>query len=480
MEGAEMADWKLLLNNKRRKPKAQSGEGSFPALAGPEVRTEFERDYDRILFSTPVRRLADKTQVFPLERIDSVRTRLTHSHEAANLARSIGVNLAFDHDLVGDDDLAPKRNVPSLLAAVGLAHDLGNPPFGHQGEAAIQAWFQKRKTELWGQSRDLTNAMKEDFLRFEGNAQTLRLVTRLQIRDDIYGLNLTYGTLAALMKYPVPSDEIDESSVCRKKHGFFQSEADIVQDVWNNTGLSKGQRHPLTYVMEACDDIAYSVLDAEDAVKKGLVSFPDLLAHLRHHSGDDAVVNEVCDVAEHDHTKYRDLPLSPAELNDLSMQKFRVHSIAVMVRDATQAFLKNEEALMGGKFEKALVNISNSGVLYETLKNFDREHAYKHRSVLEVELTGFNTLHALMNLLWIGISDRKDPEDPASRRNSPFAVYAYGRISENYRRVFESRENRMPIRYKEAQLLTDMVSGMTDSFAISLCEDLRKYHVSGS
>ncbi|MGH6711084.1 MAG: dGTP triphosphohydrolase, partial [Bradyrhizobium sp.] len=277
-------EWKKLLNGDRRRP--SSSDKTI------EHRFAFERDYDRLLFSTPVRRLADKTQVFPLERNDSVRTRLTHSHEVANLARSIGTTLtsmpiAEKIGLSGISDL--HRIVPSILASVGLAHDLGNPPFGHQGEYAIQSWIARHSVgkavdstsfAVFDGASELTTAHRNDFLHFEGNAQAVRLLTRLQIISDDFGLNITYATLAALMKYPVPSDKIDKAIQSRKKFNFFQSEATIVGDIWKATGLVEGVRHPLTLVMEACDDIAYSVLDLEDAAKKGLISVHDLIASL--------------------------------------------------------------------------------------------------------------------------------------------------------------------------------------------------------
>lgn len=467
-------DWKKLLNSERRKDKAKvkTGDTSSKAL-GVEDRTELERDYDRILFSTPVRRLADKTQVFPLERNDSVRTRLTHSHEVSNLARSIGIALAFNDKVWGQDE-QPRRDVPALLAAVGLAHDLGNPPFGHQGENAIQSWF-KSKPELLNDN-SLTCAMKEDFLRFEGNAQTLRLLTRLQLINDEFGLNLTYATLGALMKYPCPSDRVNKAVVARKKHGFFQSEKDIVEDVWASTGLGEGIRHPLTYVMEACDDIAYSVLDAEDAVKKGLVSFSDLIAYLQQHEQGDEAIKTVREKACTDHQKYRAELLSPAELNDISMLKFRVHAIAEMVRDVKKAFLDRKDEISHGKLDRELIEYSRSAALRDRLKDFDKKHAYVHRTVLEVELQGFNTITGLMDFLWDAIQNRKDVGDVKSKRSTPFASYAYNRISENYRRVFEDPRNPMPIRYKELQLLTDMISGMTDSFAMSLHKELKHYY----
>jgi len=327
-------DWTALLNGRRRKPPSAPS-----AEKGAEHRTAFERDYDRLLFSTPVRRLADKTQVFPLERNDSVRTRLTHSHEVANLARSIGTTLVYNHAVELGLQAVPgfQRAVPALLGAIGLAHDLGNPPFGHQGEDAIRAWVSLHSVSDRHGSFDifqdsaLSPAQRQDFAEFEGNAQSLRLLTRLQIINDGYGLNMSYAALAALMKYPVASDKIDKAVPSRKKFNFFQSEADIVSDVWQNTGLAEGVRHPLTLIMEACDDIAYSVLDLEDAAKKGLISFHDLIASLNHHADGDGQILEICDMSRRREIEYRQSQLSGAELSDISMQmactRFRRHQV---------------------------------------------------------------------------------------------------------------------------------------------------------
>ncbi|MEO7496368.1 MAG: dGTP triphosphohydrolase [Massilia sp.] len=231
--------WTQLLAPSRRKKEKESGAASSDS---EETRTEIERDYDRILFSTPVRRLADKTQVFPLEKNDSVRTRLTHSHEVSNLARSIGTALAFKHKIAGDNDTA-KRDIPALLAAVGLVHDLGNPPFGHQGEAAIQSWFKDRKLAVLNErNRPMSEIQKQDFLKFEGNAQAFRLVTRLQLLNDDFGLDLTYATLSAMMKYPTTSllADKDGSVGAKKKHGFFSSEQAIADAVQQRVGLALG------------------------------------------------------------------------------------------------------------------------------------------------------------------------------------------------------------------------------------------------
>jgi dGTPase len=179
--------------------------------------------------------------------------------------------------------------------------------------------------------------------------------------------------------------------------------------------------------------------------------------------------------AEEDHEGYSDQSLSPTELDDLSVQKFRVYAITHMVQAVTESFMENLAALLDGSFSSDLVTESRAKFLVKRLKAFAFSNAYKHRSVLEVELTGANTIHGLMDILWYAIQTRTDPANIGSERSDPFANYVYTRISENYRRVCESASNLMPIRYRELQLLTDMISGMTDSFAMSLYAELRTY-----
>lgn len=484
-----MTTWATLLAEGRRKkdglqlspsqPPQPLQPPSPPPAATDETRTEIERDYDRILFSTPVRRLADKTQVFPLDRNDSVRTRLTHSHEVSNLGRSIGTALVFHHHIAADVPHA-QRNIPALLATVGLAHDLGNPPFGHQGEDAMQHWFHTHQRAVLHGLDDAQH--RQDFLRFEGNAQAFRLVARLQLIDDDFGLDLTYASLAALMKYPTASHQADGSCAARKKHGFFAAEQAAAEQVWRATGLGAGRRHALAYLMEACDDIAYVVLDAEDAVKKGLASFSDLMNFLSVQAADDAVTARVVAHSLHKHQQHQSQQsarhrLSPAELNDISMQRFRIFAIGAMVRAVTAAFVAHERALCEGTQPKPLLELSEARQLCAALKRFSIAHAYHHRSVLAVELQGFNVIGDLMGMFWAAIVDREEAAHPASRRRHPFTRYVYERMSENYRRIFENpspEDAKLPLRYRECLLLTDMVSGMTDSYAVHLHEELAR------
>lgn len=459
-----MLSWNFLLNEGRRKDKLKSRDGSATANG----RFQIERDYDRILFSAPTRRLADKTQVFPLDKNDSVRTRLTHSHEVATLARSIGLRLVYENSSIfkeaGSNEFV-QRSIPALLAAIGLVHDLGNPPFGHQGEYAIRNWFLKHEDEVFAGDGEASR----DFINFDGNAQTVRLVTKLQILNDQFGLNLTYATLSALIKYPVSAKNIKPTGW--KKQGFFKSEEKIVAEVWQETGLSEGVRHPLTYIMEACDDIAYSVLDAEDTVKKGLASYYDLIRYLEKNCGEDEVARGVIAAAKSHSSEFEKGSLSPQELNDCSMQMFRVHAITAMVKAVVEQFSELADSLLRGEqIFKGIMSVSEAESFCSVLKDFDMAYGFKHKSVLELELRGNNYIEETMDMLWVGIHGRLNKK---FKSETPFGKYVYSRISESYRRIFSDPNNELSVGYKEAQLLADAISGMTDSYLIALHSELK-------
>lgn len=274
----------------KSKGEAAAEKGDEGEQADGGHRTPHEKDYDRILFSSAVRRLSDKTQVFPLEENDSVRTRLTHSHEVANLARSIGLRAWNENEKIFGDHTDFQRTVAPLLAASGLAHDLGNPPFGHQGEAAISAWFVSRKDWIFdrkskggGDIEAVDAHYRNEFLKFDGNPQSIRLLTRLQTSKGEVGLDLTAAAILACMKYPVGANGVESSHPAKKKYGYFCSEKTVIDWAREETGLREGQRHPLSWITEAADDTAYSILDVEDSMKKGILSPDDLLTILSVH-----------------------------------------------------------------------------------------------------------------------------------------------------------------------------------------------------
>lgn len=231
--------------------------------------------------------------------------------------------------------------------------------------------------------------------------------------------------------------------------------------------------------MEASDDIAYSVLDVEDAVKKGLISYRDLISYLNSSPDEEAesdpVIKDVCDRAEQQHMKHRNAKLSSAEVNDLSTQMFRVFAIGAMVSSVIEAFLKQQSSIEKGALKDDLISVSSSSLLCKKLKDFAFANAYKHRSVLELELEGHKVIHSIMDMLWPAIVSRGDPRvETKGHPGTPYEKYAYGRISENYRRVFEASNEDLPLGYRRCQLLADMVSGMTDSFALSFERELRE------
>ena len=287
------------------------------------------------------------------------------------------------------------------------------------------------------------------------------------------------------MKYPVASDKKKTGlGISYKKKGFFQSEKGLVEEIWKQTNLSEGVRHPLTYIMEACDDIAYSVLDAEDSVKKQLVSFSDLVAWLENKAGKHEALKWIIAESKKDHSVHRKLQLSPSELNDVSMQKFRVYAIHAMVSCAIKAFIQNYENIMKGSLNQSLIETSKADAVYKNLKDFSLEHGYKHKSVLKKELNGYNAIHNLMDMLWHSIEEH--PKGYNSEKVSPFANYSYNRISENYRRILEEKitthkfDTRLSRRYQECQLLTDMISGMADNFALDLNDELSEKNTGAS
>ena len=268
-----MMEWKKLLSP-HRVGSSRPGEIS-------QARSPFQRDFDRIVFSSSFRRLQDKTQVFPLAKTDYVRTRLTHSLEASSVARSlgsaVGVHLCREFDM-GD---AQPSDVGAAVAAAALAHDIGNPPLGHAGEEAIRHWF--THSPVGKAMRDVMNDDEAADLEFyEGNAQGFRVLTRLEMPDQAGGMQLTCATLAAFAKYPCASRVmVRPTGVAGKKFNFFRAEEQLFREMAEHTGLVQTgpwawQRHPLAYLVEAADDIAYRIVDFEDGQRLGLVSYQEL------------------------------------------------------------------------------------------------------------------------------------------------------------------------------------------------------------
>ena len=444
-------------------------------------RSVFQQDYDRLLFSTPVRRLADKTQVWPMDDNDGVRTRLTHSHEVANLARSIGTrafSCAPDHFKGHNGDaVSLDRTIQPMLLAIGLGHDLGNPPFGHQGEVAMGRWFERRNAWIFTHTEERGDPLPEpvpkmlwrEFTEFDGNPQSLRLLTKLQTHIEGLGLDLSAATLAAGLKYPVHISNSKKKSALAKKGGYFESEREVVDWVRQQTGLGESQRHPLTWIMEACDDIAYSVLDVDDLLKKGMMSPDDVLVILRRKLPEHTTVKKL-DIRFGDVSGRE---LAPEVQRDIKIQYLRAFLIEALIGHASTAFLEHAQVIFEYDHDKALMDDSS---LCEALKEVAQQNAFSHPTVLRTEALGAVAIDALMAALWDAISDRKDQDDLRSKRRSARARYVFSLISPNYiEQAVASESSPQPasnMRYRELRLLTDMVSGMTDTFAMRLWKDI--------
>jgi dGTPase len=417
-----------------------------------------------------------------MDENDGVRSRLTHSHEVANLARSIGTRafLRAREFFVGPNGKSVDLHsvVQPLLLASGLGHDLGNPPFGHQGEAAIGNWFKVHADKVFYPGEEVPKDLRKpvpkehrtEFTNFDGNPQSLRLLTKLQTHIDGIGLDLSAAALAASLKYPVSFQNVNEDKAAIKKGGYFESERSVVEWIREHTGLKECQRHPLTWIMEACDDIAYSVLDIDDVLKKGMMSPDDVLITLRREFSKHETVKKIGERFAH----VEDRGHVPEIQRDIKIQYLRALLIEALVGHASNAFAGSAKAIFNFELESPLMDDSP---LCGELKEIAKENAFNHPTVLHAEARGAAAIDGLMTALWEAISNRKKFSDIRSKRTTARSKYIFSLISPNYIEQAASQDHTSPVagdlRYRELRLLTDMVSGMTDSFALRLWENIR-------
>lgn len=431
-----------------------------------DTRSEFERDYHRVAFCGALRRLEHKTQAFPLETIDVVRNRLTHTIEVTSVARGLTQAVARKLHAEGDLDLQQVLDVTTIAATCGLVHDLGNPPFGHAGEDAIRTWFQKHEDLLDFASHPESERLKQDFLQFEGNAQTLRLLLTLQTIAHLDGgLNLTCGTLAAAMKYVAPSNGTNGEKQERKKAGYFFSEDAAIARIRNSTGL-QDRRHPIAYLVEAADDCAYLATDLEDAVMKGFVSWQDLKHALKTAAGERDQINTLIEKAEC-LVRTGNAHFDGHAQQTAFARAMRHYFVSQGAISAVATFLKHYTSIMDGDFHGSLLDSAEAfRPIIDAFKLVANEHVYNSPHILRLELFGRNAIHALMDAVWEGVCNHS-PEKKKDR----FAFAAYRLLSGNYRQIFESvfqSNQNMHAglqQYYKLRLVTDQLSGMTDTFA---------------
>lgn len=458
-------NWKQLLNPNR--PRLSS--------MGPDHREQFERDYDRAIFSTPVKRLQDKAQVFPLEPHDAVRTRLTHSMEVSAVARGLAISVGKWLLEEKHIESGMERQIEAIASTCGLIHDLGNPPFGHAGEDAIREWFKKRGAPTLREELNGDEQRVQDLLQFEGNAQTLRLVSKLQILADFNGLNLTYGTLSAACKYVAESHKAnkDHHDHARTKPGFFSSENDLIQKIREQTGTGDA-RNPITFLVEAADDIVYSVADIEDGIKKGIITWKEVEDTLVEEGKTDTngTVQKVLALKEKILKTGRDKV--PSNLSDdVHGSAFRTASISILLPDAAATFQKYYDNIMVASYHGELVGDGECKAYVKTLKRIGRSRIYCTHSTLKLELMGRVIIQDLLDLFWEG-AEILTTDGKVHTKN--FAGRAGALISPNYRQAFcnfASADGGCNDRFHRYLLVTDQVCGMTDTFAQRLHAELK-------
>jgi len=406
-------------------------------------RSEFQRDYDRIIFSAPFRRLQNKTQVFPLPGSIFVHNRLTHSLEVSSVGRSLGSNvseilLARHPELAHDSYIS---ELGAIVSAACLAHDMGNPPFGHSGEKAISTYFSEGEGMYL--QKKMSEAEWEDITHFEGNANAFRLLSHQFIGRRKGGFALTYTTLASIVKYPYSSKLAGE----HLKFGFFVSEEDYYRKIADELGIIKVQdsplkyvRHPLVYLVEAADDICYELMDIEDAHKLHILSTEETKELFMSYFDDNR--------KEHVGRVFKIVTDTNEQIAYL-----RATVIGELIKECTKVFADNEEALLAGTFEKSLIT-NMSPLLYAAYQksvDLSFKRIYKYNSVVDIELAGFRVIGTLLDLLTKAVMS---PEKKYSK-------LLISRISEQY-------ETNAPTTYGKIQAVMDYISGMTDVYAVDL------------
>jgi len=441
-----MMDWHKLLSTKR------FGQDVIEPVSAS--RSPFHKDQDRIVFSSAFRRLQDKTQVHSLIDSDYVRTRLTHSMEVASVGRSLGANAG---QMILDRHLKNSNFNPAefghIVSAACLAHDIGNPPFGHFGEDTIRHWF-KTGPVADGQLKSLTKSETLDFLMFEGNAQGFRVLTKLQNWRHSGGLRLTYATLGTFMKYPRTSkiSNVIPDDFAGKKFGIMQSEVDYFKEIAGELGLiQRGHenywsRHPLTYLVEAADDICYSVVDIEDGVKLSRLDFDET----------EGLMLRILGKAPHRYSEFKD--------KSEKISYLRAKCIGHLIGEVSEIFADYESEILAGTFKGDLLRHSSNAKIFPEIEDLCRKHIFNHQDRVQAELRGSEILTTILDTFFAARIEWEE-YNLNGTAPSPRSLVVMN--------LFDGMDTPIKSRYEWLLEITDFVSGMTDSFSVRQFKDLK-------
>ncbi len=434
-------NWLNLLSAKR------FGESKSLPLA--ETRSRFEQDYDRIIFSYPFRKLQDKTQVFPMPEDDFVHTRLTHSLEVASVGRSlakeVGKKVLAQHDELRRAGVT-YQDFGDIVAAACLAHDVGNPPFGHSGEESISSFFLNTEQGRFFESKVRPEEWL-DLINFEGNAQGFRLLNN----PHQGGLSLTYSTLAAFTKYPLSSAAKKMGlPKSQKKYGFYQNDKVQFEILAETLGLERLTsdswiRHPLTFLVEAADDICYNIIDLEDATRLGLVPFEEtknLLSQIIGAPFSEEKLSRVVDINE-------------------KLGVLRAMSIYQLIQEAIVVFMAKEAQILFGTFDLALTDSIPSADTLKKISDLSIQKIYRSRQVLEREVAGYEIVEKLTASLSYAVYSKKNLGEQIAAKDRK--MYEVLPDSFKIQLMDKSLSN-----YENLRIVIDFISGLTDSNASRL------------
>ncbi|MCR4901521.1 MAG: deoxyguanosinetriphosphate triphosphohydrolase [Butyrivibrio sp.] len=462
------------------------------SVSSRDLRSEFEKDYHRIISSASFRRLQDKTQVYPLDESDFVRTRLTHSLEVSSFCKSLGQTISrrIINELK-DESFLPQyqQDICDILQCSGLIHDIGNPPYGHFGEDVIRKWFKENIDKLMYPKELLENGgegyvpvssllndqMKADFFNFEGNTQALRVVTKLHYLVDAHGMNLTKALLSTIIKYPVSSLEIDKNSDDIRVHkmGYYYADREVFDDIETSLGLN-GNRSPLTLILEAADDTAYLTADIEDAFKKGLITYDQLLYELETHrytsADEDNEYNKLIEQLKYLYEKGHCYGAGSAD--SYAIQNWIISVQGKLIYDATDSFIKNYDDIMSGNYRKELLDGTEGKHITDLLGDIAYRYAFLSKPKMSMESLADDMMSEILDAFIPAVLYYD-----TGRKLDEKSEILIGKISDNYKaiyHIYSKNKSEAEKLYLRLMLVTDYVCGMTDSYTKRLCQELKE------
>lgn len=452
--------------------------------------SDLEKDYKAIISSAAFRRLQDKTQVFPLDKSDFVRTRLTHSLEVSTIARQLGIMITQNTTPYLPEEFKIKgqknelvEKIPIVLSCAGLLHDLGNPPFGHFGEVIIGEWFQNefQKEEFSYKGTPiaalLSEQMKRDLENFEGNAQALRILSKIKNKGKSHEINLTTGVIGALIKYPTSSLNFTnkkDPDIRKHKLGYFYSEREVFEKVSKETGTWLGQdnvaRHPLTFLMEAADDIAYSTADLEDAFKKKMFSLKEFIDYFKSKMESDGKARLLIENLED-----RVEGVNDDESKMMAFQNWMDYARGWFMYCVAFHFSKNYQAIMDGEFQRELISGTFHDKSMQIFKDAMAEFVYEEAEIVKLELSAKKIISTLLDdfIYAVVYMDETDGAYKPNKVQKKLCSLIPDNLKADYNNA-KTEDSNYNL-YLRFLMVTDFISGMTDSYAKNLYQELNAY-----